>query len=98
MTYLSFEEFKRQLIGEFNSLLRIENLPEVENLNVLSGEFINMEYTLSNGEKVKFLDDRQTYLGSQLEGEFGSRCIGIAGNMEFLLICSYEANGENPEL
>ena len=93
-----FEEFKRQLICEFNDLLRIEGLPRVENLNVLSGEFINMEYTLPNGERVKFLDDRQTYLGSQLEGESGSRCIGIAGNMEFLLICSYEENGANPEL
>lgn len=93
-----FEEFKRQLICEFNDLLRIEGLPRVENLNVLSGEFINMEYTLPNGERVKFLDDRQTYLGSQLEVESGSRCIGIAGNMEFLLICSYEADGANPEL
>ncbi len=60
------EEFKQQLIHEFNTLLHIEGLPKVENLNVLSGEFINMEYTLPNGEKVKFLDDKQTYLGSQI--------------------------------
>ena len=92
------EEFKRQLIHEFNTLLQIEGLPRVESLNVLSGEFINMEYTLPNGERVKFLDDRQTYLGSQLESEFGGRCIGIAANMDFLLVCSYEENGENPEL
>ena len=93
-----FEEFKKQLICEFNALLQSEGLPKVENLNVLSGEFINMEYTLPNGEKVKFLDDRQTYLGSQIEIEPRSRCIGIAGNMDFLLICSYEENGEDPEL
>ena len=93
-----FDEFKKQLIHEFNTLLHIEGLPEVENLNVLSGEFINMEYTLPNGEKVKFLDDRQTYLGSQLESEFGGRCFGIAANMDFLLVCTYEENGENPEL
>ena len=92
------EEFKRQLIHEFNTLLQIEGLPRVESLNVLSGEFINMEYTLPNGERVKFLDDRQTYLGSQLESEIGGRCIGIAANMDFLLVCSYEENGENPEL
>ena len=92
------EEFKAQLIHEFNTLLHIEGLPKVENLNVLSGEFINMEYTLPNGEKVKFLDDKQTYLGSQLESEFGSRCFGIAANMDFLLVCTYEENGENPEL
>ena len=92
------EEFKAQLISEFNTLLHIEGLPKVEHLNVLSGEFINMEYTLPNGEKVKFLDDKQTYLGSQLESPFGGRCFGIAGNMDFLLVCTYEENGENPEL
>jgi transcriptional regulator with XRE-family HTH domain len=92
------EEFKTQLIHEFNTLLHIEGLPKVEKLNVLSGEFINMEYTLPNGQKVKFLDDKQTYLGSQLESEFGGRCFGIAANMDFLLVCTYEENGENPEL
>ncbi len=92
------EEFKTQLIDELNTLLNIEGLPVVESLNVLPGEFVNMEYTLPNGEKVKFLDDKQTYLGSQLESEFGGRCFGIVANMDFLLVCSYEKNGENPEL
>ena len=94
-----FEEFKNKIIDEINSLLCIEGLPKVENLNVLSGSFVNLEYRLPNGEKVKFLDDKTTYLGSQLESEFGeNRCFGIVANMEFLLICTYEENGENPEL
>lgn len=93
-----FEEFKKQLIREFNTLLHIEGLPKVEDLNMLSGEFINLEYTLPSGDKVKFLDDKQTYLGNQLESEFVDRCFGIAANMGFLLVCSYEENGENPEL
>ena len=93
-----FEEFRKQLIHEFNTLLCIEGLPKVKDLNVLSGEFINMEYTLPNGEKVKFLNDNASYLGSQLESEFGGRCFGIAANMDFLLVCTYEENGENPEL
>ena len=91
-----YEEFKTQLIRELNTLLHVEGLPEVKNLNALPGEFVNLEYTLPNGEKVKFLDDKQTYLGSQLEGE--TKCYGIVANMDFLLICSYEENGENPEL
>ena len=94
-----FEEFKQQLIEEFNTLLHVEGLPEVKDLNVLSGSFINLEYRLPNSEVVKFLDDKATYLGNQLECEFGGdRCFGIAANMEFLLVCSYEENGENPEL
>ena len=92
------EEFKKQLMEEFNAL-NIEGLPRVESLNVLSGSFINMEYTLENGEKVKFLDDRATYLGNQYPCLFGGeRCFGIAANMGFLLVCTYGENGENPEL
>ena len=91
------EEFKRTLIGELNALLDIAGLPRVESLNVLPGEFVNLEYTLPGGQKVKFLDDKQAYLGSQLESDFG-KCFGIVASMDFLLVCSYEENGENPEL
>ena len=93
-----FEEFKLQLVREFNDL-HIEGMPEVKTLNFLVGGYINLEYTLPNGQKVKFLDDNATYLGYQLESEFGSdRCFGLATSMDFLLVCTYEANGENPEL
>ncbi|MBQ3817173.1 MAG: helix-turn-helix domain-containing protein, partial [Clostridia bacterium] len=92
------EEFKKQLIDELNTLLQTEGLPTVSELNMLSGEYINLEYTLPNGEKVKFLDDKQTYLGNRLKAEFGDRFIGIAANMDFLLVCTFEENGENPEL
>lgn len=94
-----FEAFKQQLMDEFNTLLHIEGLPKVTELHVLPGSFINMEYRLPNGAMVKFLDDNATYLGNQLECTFGgSRCFGIAANMDFLLVCTYEENGENPEL
>lgn len=93
-----FDEFKKQLIDEFNAL-NVAGLPKVDSLNVLSGSFINLEYTLPNGATVKFLDDNATYLGNQLPCEFGgNRCFGIAANMEFLLVCTYEENGDNPEL
>ena len=93
-----FEEFKQQIAAEFNSL-HIEGMPNVESLNVLSGRFINLEYTLPGGNSVRFLDDNATYLGNQLECEFGGdRCFGIAANMDFLLVCTYEENGRNPEL
>lgn len=93
----AFEQFKRQLVQEFNVLLRAEGLPTVENLNVLACEFVNLEYTLPNGQKTKFLKDNATYLGTQLETNFG-RCFGLAGGLDFLLVCSYDENGENPEI
>lgn len=93
-----FKEFKLQLIEEFNAL-QIEGLPKVDHLNVLAGSFINLEYTLPNRQCVKFLDDNATYLGNQLACTFGGdRCFGIAANMDFLLVCTYEENGSNPEL
>lgn len=93
-----FEKFKQQLIKEINEL-HIDGLPKVEKLNALVGKYVNLEYTLPNGKKVKFLDDQKTYLGNQLESEFGGeRYFGILANMDFILVCTYEENGENPEL
>ncbi len=94
----NFEAFKKQLIDEINDL-HVEGMPKLEKLNALVGGYINLEYRLPNGKNVKFLDDSATYLGNQLECEFGGdRCFGIAANMDFILICTYEENGENPEL
>ena len=94
----AFEEFKKTLIEEINAL-NIEGMPKLEKVNALVGSYINLEYRLPNGRTVKYLDDNATYLGNQLECEFGgSRCFGVAANMEFILVCTYEENGENPEL
>lgn len=93
-----FDEFKKKLIEEINEL-HIDAMPKVEKLNALVGKFINLSYPLPNGATVKFLDDDKTYLGTQLESEFGGeRCFGVVANMEFILICTYEAGGINPEI
>lgn len=93
-----FERLKQQLIKEINEL-HIEGLPKVEKLNALVGKYVNLEYMLPNGNLVKFLDDSKTYLGNQLESEFGGeRCFGVIANMDFLLVCTYEKDVLNPEL
>ena len=93
-----FEMFKKQLIEEINAL-HIEGMPEVEKLNALVGRYVNLAYRLPNGANVKFLDDQTTYLGNQLESELGGeRCFGVLANMDFIMICTYEAEGANPEL
>ena len=93
-----FEAFKRQLIDEINAL-HIEGMPKVEKLNALAGQYVNLAYRLPSGESVRFLNDRTTYLGNQLEPELdGERCFGVLANMDFILICTYEAEGANPEL
>ena len=93
-----FEMFKEQLIKEINEL-PIEGMPKVERLNALVGSYVNLAYPLPSGASVKFLNDQTTYLGNQLESEFGdARCYGILANMDFIMVCTYEAEGKNPEL
>ena len=93
-----FEAFKKQLIREINDL-QIEGMPKVERLNALVGSFVNLAYPLPSGASVRFLNDGTTYLGTQLESEFGGdRCFGVLANMDFILICTYEAEGKSPEL
>ena len=93
-----FEEFKTKLIEEINDL-HIEGMPKLTRLNALVGSCVNLEYPLPGGAKVKFLNDNTTYLGNQLEPEFGGeRCFGVLANMDFILICTYGCEGADPEL
>ena len=93
-----FEAFKQKLIGEINDL-HIEGMPRLERLNALPGKFVNLEYRLPNGQSVKFLDDRTTYLGNQLVPIFGGdRCFGVVAGMDFILVSTYAAEGVDPEL
>ncbi len=93
-----FEAFKKKLIDEINDL-HIEGMPKVERLNALVGKFVNLEYRLPSGAAVKSLNDGTTYLGNQLESEFGGdRCFGVLANMDFILVCTYGENGADPEL
>lgn len=93
-----FEKFKKKLLKEINAL-HVEGLPEITRLNALVGKYMNLEYTLPNGRNVKFLDDQTTYLGTQSESEFeGDRYFGVLAGMDFILICTYEADRTSPEL
>ncbi len=93
-----FEAFKKQLIKEINDL-HIEGMPKVEKLNALVGRYVNLAYRLPSGSCVQFLDDQTTYLGNQLESELdGGRCFGVLACMDFILVCTYEAEGAKPEL
>ena len=93
-----FEAFKRQLIEEINAL-HIQGMPKLESLNALVGAYVNLEYPLPGGGKAKFLNDGTTYLGNQLEsGLEDGRCFGVLANADFILICTYGAEGADPEL
>ena len=92
-----YNAYKARLIEEFNSL-KIADMPTITTLCQLSGAYINLEYTLSNGIKVKLLDDTKIYLGYQVEKANGDRCYGLAADNNYLLVCEYGCNGANPEI
>ncbi len=97
----SFEQFKNTIIEEFNTL-KVEGLPEIKELYILNGSFINQEVPLPNGEKVKLLKEDESYLGNQVECIFNEegnkKYFGLAANMNFLLVSEYSEDGENPEI
>ena len=97
----SFKKLKVQLIDDFNSL-EIEGMSKINELYPLHGEYVNLEYRLPNGIKVKFLNDDEAYLGNQVECIFNDnetkKCFGLVANMNFLLVCEYGENAINPEL
>lgn len=92
----AYEGLKHKLIGEINSL-EVFDMAKINELYPLHGSFVNLEYTLPNGNTVKFLNDNDMYLCNQVESENGI-CFGIASNPNFILVCKYGDNGTNPEM
>lgn len=91
-----FLRFKEHLISEINAL-GIKGLT-VNDLNLLNGFFVNLEYSLANGQTVKLLEDNNVYLGNQIEVAGKERCYGVVADKNYILVCEYGCNGENPEI
>lgn len=88
---------KQKLIEEINAL-GVNGLPEINNLFVLQGSYVNMEYEI-NGNKVKLLDDNATYWCNQVE-RFDSpgRCFGIACDEHHIFVSEYGKDGVDAEI
>ena len=91
----SFFEYKSQLIQEFNDL-NIPDLPPITEL--LNGSYINLEYTLPSGQRVKLLRDSDIYLGCQVERPGSERCYGLSAVDGYLMVCEYGCGGEDPQI
>ena len=73
-------------------------MPKITELCQLCGSFVNLEYTLPNGEKVKLFDDTKVYLGYQVEKAESDRCYGLVADNRNLLVCEYGSNGADAEI
>ena len=88
---------KAELIAEFNSL-GIEDMEKVTDLNSLMGSYVNLEYTLPSGQKIKFWDDNKSYLGNQICKKNSNRCYGLTADKNYILVCEYGENGTDAEI
>ena len=93
-----YHAFRQTLLNEVNMLLRANDLPAADGLSELPGAFVNLPYTLPNGETVRFLDDGKIYLGTQIELADLGICCGVVADATFLLLCRYSVDGSEPEL
>lgn len=96
----NYKAFKIGLINEINDL-KVDGMEKVTELYPLVGSYVNLEYTLPNGSKVKFLNDDEVYLGAQVKNLYdtdGKSCYGVIARENFLLICEYEKNCKNPQI
>lgn len=88
---------KEKLIEAFNQL-DIHDMEEVTDLNALKGSYINIEYTLPNGQIIKFWDDNKIYFGNQLHKKDSDRCYGIVADEKYLMVSEYSGYGADAEV
>jgi len=88
---------KDALISEIN-ILNIPNMPKLETLYVVDGEYVNQEYNV-NGNQIQLLDNKKTYWGNQVEKlDNSGRCYGIACDEHYILIAEYGLDGAEAEI
>jgi hypothetical protein len=88
---------KKQLIEAFNQL-GIGDMEEVTDLYALHGAYINLQYTLPGGQKIKFWDDDRVYLGNQIGKKNSDRHYGLTADENYLLVCEYGKNGADAQI
>ena len=94
----AYRQCKQTLLGEINALLAQEGIDAVDGLFELVGEYVNLAYMMPSGETVKLLNDRNIYLGAQVEFADRGVCYGVVADTGFILICRYSVDGSEPEL
>ena len=94
----AYRQFKQKLTEEINTLLASEGLGAVDALFELVGAYVNLAYTMPSGETVKLLNDKNIYLGAQIEFADLGVCYGVVADAGFILLCSYSKDGSEPEL
>lgn len=88
---------KQKFIDEVNAL-NIPDMPVIDNLFVLQGSFISLEYKM-NGNSFFVLDKDKSYWGTQVEKlNSNGRSYGIACDEKYILVSEYGKDGADAEI
>ena len=88
---------KQKYIDEVNAL-NVPDMPVIDNLFVLQGSFISLEYKM-NGNSFFVLDKDKSYWGTQVEKlNSNGRCYGIACDEKYILVSEYGKDGADAEI
>lgn len=88
---------KQKYIDEVNAL-NIPDMPVIDNLFVLQGSFISLEYKM-NGNSFFVLDKDKSYWGTQVEKlNSNGRSYGIACDEKYILVSEYGKDGADAEI
>ena len=91
------QEHQERIINRIHEL-GIEELRSVQSLEVLGGDYINLECELPNGQTAKLLDDHKQYLACQVEKAGSDRCYGIAADGHQIAVYEYGCGGAHAQL
>ena len=89
--------YKNELIEEINNL-NLDFILKIEELYPLNGIFVNIEYELHNGEKIRLLKDNNIYLWTQLPKADNSGYYGIIADNDYILVGKYDNNYQNANI
>lgn len=78
--------------------LGIAELTTIRSLNLLNGDYINLECRLPNGAAGKLLDDDKTYYAAQVEKIGSGRCYGVAADEQQIAVYEYGCSGTDAVL
>ena len=90
--------YMRQLLPTLDYWNRYEELSDNGEFEQFKQQLID-EINALHIEGMPQVESLNALVGSFVNLTFGGeRCFGVLANMDFILICTYEAEGKNPEL
>ena len=78
--------------------LGIKEFADFKSLNLMDGNYLNLECKLPNGNTAKILDDNKKYYAKQVDIVGSEKCYGVAADENSIAVFRYGCEGSDAEL